>query len=352
MKKKKKDFNKLKDDLIESIHKYNFIIPFNSFYKLEESSVNSHSWFNIKTSPISYDINVRFKYRPANESIIKCKKIIILPSDEQKLILLDWLEAYRKMYNETLNIIKQLIMEKNKNMFNFRYIRTHKMKEYKQLLCNKTNINSHILDDAIKLACSSYKSANTNFKNGNIKHYRIRPMKQSKQSKIMDIEKCYFYKDGFCKTSLGKMITKDIFNFNDIDSDCKLHFNSKINRFTLLIPTTTECKRNNNKNFISIDPGLKTFLTGISSNKIYKISDNLTETIKNNLIKIDELTKVNNKKSRKRIATLKRKNYNKITDLHWKTINYLIVKEELKDIFIGNWSTLINFFEKKFINLG
>jgi len=243
------------------------------------------------------------------------------------------------MYNETLNIIKQLIIENDKNMFNFRYIRTYKMKEYKQILCDRIKINSHILDGAIKLACSSYKSASMNFKKGNIKYFNIRPIKQQKKSKIMDIEKCYFYKDGFCKTNLGKMITKESFNFNDIDSDCKLHYNSKINRFTLLIPIKSKCNINTNNNFISIDPGLKTFLTGISSNKIYKISDNLTETIKNNLNKIDELTKINNKNSRKRIVSLKCKNYNKITDLHWKTINYLIVKEKIKDIIIGNWST-------------
>lgn len=339
MKKKKKDFNKLKDDLIKSIHKYNFKIPFNSFYELTEQTVNSHSWFNIKTSPLNYTMDIKFNGKPSGDNIIKCKKIIILPSDKQQQVLLNWFEAYRKMYNETLNIIKQLILENNKNMFNFRYIRTNKMKEYKQLLSDRTKINSHFLDGAIKLACSSYKSARTNFKNGNIKCFKIRPIKQAKKSKIMDIEKCYFYKDGFCKNSLGKMLTKEDFNYNEIDSDCKLHYNYKLNRFTLLVPVKTECNKNSNNDFISIDPGLKTFLTGISSNKIYKIGDNLTETVKNNLTKIDKLTKINNKKSRKRIVSIKSKNYNKITDLHWKTINYLIVNEKLKDILIGNWST-------------
>lgn len=339
MRKKKKNFSELKENLIENIQKYNFIIPFNSFYKLDEKTVNSHSWFNIKTAPLNYDINVKFNGRLSNDNIIKCKKIIILPSEKQKQILLSWFEAYRKIYNETLKIIKLLIFEKNKNMFNFRYIRTYKMKEFKQKLSDKTNINSHILDGAIKLACSSYKSANTNFKNGNIKHFKIRPIKQQKKSKIIDIEKCYFYKEGFCKNNLGKMLTKDIFNFNEIDCDCKLHYNSIKNRFTLLIPIKKKCIQNSNDNFISIDPGLNTFLTGISSNKIYKIGDNLTKTIKKNLNKIDLLTKINNKKNRKRIATIKNKNYNIITDLHWKTINYLIVKEKSKDILIGNWST-------------
>lgn len=339
MKKKKKDFGKLKEDLIKSIHKYNFIIPFNSFYKLNESIDNSHSWFNIKTAKLNNNINIKFNGKPSNENTIKCKKIIILPTEEQKYTLLNWFESYRKMYNETLNVIKQLILENNKNMFNFRYIRTNKMTNIKQQLCNRTKINSHILDGAIKLACTSYKSAKTNLKNGNIKYFKIRPIKQAKKSKIMDIEKCYFYKDGFCKTSLGKMLTKDEFKFDEIDSDCKLHYNSVSNRFTLLVPVKTECKINKNKDFISIDPGLKTFLTGISSNKIYKIGDNLMTTVKNNLSRIDSLMKINNKKSRKRIESIKRKSYNKITDLHWKTINYLIVKKKLKDILIGNWST-------------
>lgn len=339
MKKRKKKTVDSKTELINKIHKYNFLIPFNSFYKLKYNNIKSNSWFTINKTSID-DINIDVNsIKSDNDVIIKCKKITLQPTNEQQIILLNWLEAYRKMYNKTLLIIKQLIAENNKNMFNSRYIRTYKMKDIKQKLISETNINSHILDGAIKLACSSYKSANSNYKNGNIKKFNIRPIKQSKKSKIMDLEKCYFYKEGFCKQTLGKMLTTCNFNFGEVNKDSKLHYNKSTNRFTLLIPVETDCKKLNNSGFISIDPGLKTFLTGISNNNVYKIGDNLIDIVKKNITKIDNFMKINNKISRKRIETLKRKTYNRISDLHWKTINYLIKTEAIKDILIGNWST-------------
>ena len=39
-------------------------------------------------------------------NFVKCKKIILLPSDNQKKILLDMLEGYRIIYNYTLKFIK------------------------------------------------------------------------------------------------------------------------------------------------------------------------------------------------------------------------------------------------------
>ena len=168
------------------------------------------------------------------------------------------------------------------------------MKSIKKQLTKKTKINSHILDGAIKLACTSYKSANTNLKNKNIKNYRIRPIKQSKKSKIMDLEQCYFKSGGFCKNTLGEIKTTYNFDFTQVKCDSKLHYNSINNKFTVLVPIKESCKDINNKDFISIDPGMKTFLTGISSNKIYKIGTNLIDNFKSTLNKIDNLSKINN----------------------------------------------------------
>jgi len=326
--------------LIEHIHKHNFKIPFNSFYHLKFKSTKSNSWFTIKKAKINNVIDMKFTANNNNnDAIIKCSKVTIQPSDEQRRILFNWFESYRKTYNETLRIIKQLIYDDDVNRFNFRFIRTHKMKEFKAKLIEKSKINSHILDGAIKLATSSYKSANSNLRSHNIENFNIRPIKQNKKSKIIDIERCYFHKTGLCKRILGTMKTNCRFDFSTIKSDCKVHYNKLLNRFTLLVPEQIDPKINNNKDFISIDPGLKTFLTGISTNKIYKIGDNLVDTYKHNLKRIDKLAKINNKKSRKNIESIKRNSFNKITDLHWKSINYLLNTEKKKDILIGNWST-------------
>jgi transposase len=339
MKIRKINFNSQKIILLNKINSYNYKIPFNSFYNIKFNNKISNGWFKIKEAEINKKININFSNQNFNDYIIKCKKVVILPSEKQQQILLSWFESYRKMYNNTLTVINRLIYENNKNKFNFRYIRTNEMKETKRLLTDESKINSHILDGAIKLACASYKSASSNYKNGHIKNYKIRPIKQSKKSKIMDIEKCNFSSFGFCKNSLGKIETNCNFNFNDVNSDCKLHYNKSNNRFTLLVPIKQKVNNNNNNNFISIDPGIKTFLTGISTNKVHKIGTNIIDIVKKELTDMDKLAKINNKIARKKILKKKISIKNKITDLHWKSINYLLSDCKVKNISIGNWST-------------
>lgn len=338
--KKKKDFKSSKDILVESIKTHNKIIPFDELNNLEYNKIHTDSWFTIKKSKLNKYINFEKQNDNLNnEKIIKCKKITILPTDEQLKILLNWFESYRKCYNEAIYIIKQLIKENNKKALDFKYVRTKKMKFIKETLTKQTNINSHILDGAIKLACTSYKSAISNHKNGHIKHFRIRYIKQSKKSKIMDIEKCYFNSDGFCIRSLGKMNNNCNFKYKEINNDCKLHYNSLTKKFTLLVPYYEDCKENNTNNFISIDPGVKTFLTCITNNRTYKMGTNIQKNITKDLNNLDKFASFNNKLGRKRMIKIRSRIYNKITDLHWKTINFILNRKQLKNVFIGDWST-------------
>ena len=83
-------------------------------------------------------------------------------------------------------------------------------------------------DGAIKLACSNYKSALSNFKAGNIKIFRIRYWNYNKPIKIMDLEKSDFSKNTIRNKVLGKVIgyyNGKEFDFN-VDNDCKLQKNN------------------------------------------------------------------------------------------------------------------------------
>ena len=94
--------------------------------------MKSDSWFNIEKCKINSDLELtKIDETTFNPEIIKCKKVIILPNKEQKEILFNWFESYRKMYNNTLIFIKKLINEKHKYKFNFRYIRTYIAKDIK-----------------------------------------------------------------------------------------------------------------------------------------------------------------------------------------------------------------------------
>ena len=245
------------------------------------------------------------------------------------------------MYNKTIHIMRQRWFNKEPTSTNFKYLRTYCLKEEKNSIMKQYNAPSHMLDGAIKLACASYKSAFSNFKNGHIRHFNIRYLKKNKKSHIFDIEKMCFNETSFYSSFLGKKIlNKENFSYKNINHDSKLHYNTETKIFTLLIPENVEIIENiNNNEYISIDPGIRTFLTCLTNNSNFEINNNNQSLIKSKLLemdKIDNKKKIKNKKEVLRKRSLKIQNL--ITDLHWKSVNYLMKKEQT-NIIIGNWST-------------
>ena len=109
-------------------------------------------------------------------------------------------------------------------MINFYKLRLLLIKE-KQEILKKSNIKVHDIDGAIKLACTMYKSATTNYIRGHINGFRIRKWKNNKQSKIMDLENASFSEKGIRSNILGLVKTSyngEEINFKGIQSDCKL----------------------------------------------------------------------------------------------------------------------------------
>lgn len=76
----------------------------------------------------------------------------------------------------------------------------------------------------------------------------------------------------------------------------------------LLKPVQTNkyvCKNNSKNKYISLDPGIRCFLTGYTKTQDIKIVENLTQTISKHLNKIDtikrkELSKKNKSNCRKK----------------------------------------------------
>jgi IS605 OrfB family transposase len=98
--------------------------------------------------------------------------------------------------------------------------------------------------------------------------------------------------------------------------------------------------KTNNVNDIAIDPGLRTFMTGISNDHTVEIGTNFQDQVKKKLVRIDNLTKnLNISKGRlDKLVTKTRLNLkNKVNDYHWKIANHLI--NNYKHILIGNFST-------------
>lgn len=308
MTKKEKFKEKFKEKHISGLKKlnkiYNSKIPLNELFNNINNSIDSNSWFSIKErNQFRKENLLQFKNTKTSIKIIKCNKLIILPTDEQKEILLRLMKAYRLMYNRTIRMMRSKWKNNEKTSTNFKYIRTYLLKNEKDTLRRQYKAPSHMLDGAIKLACASYKSAFTNYRNGNIKYFNIRYLKNNKKSHIIDIEKTAFSKNTFYKTFIkGEMKNKEDFCYTNIKYDSKLHYNTQTKRFTLLIPEKIESLNNNkNNDYISIDPGVRTFLSCLTNNNTIEISNNNQKYIKSKLLKIDKINSLTNLKNKKKL---------------------------------------------------
>lgn len=337
------------------------------------------------------------------DKLYRCNKVVLLPTSQQSKLLLNMMDGYRIVYNITIKFIKardfeykqqqkniinvpkpilskeekeqikldkKAISEKKKKMTKEELIEENRKKRVEKInrlksdnnnemtldpkiictyflkdkiaeISNKYKTPIHTLNQAVKLACVSFKSAMTNFRNGNIKSYRIREIKKDKDSLIMDIEKSAFSKNGLTIVSsvLGKkLLNKSNLKYNEIKNDCKIHYNKNTKKFILLVPQIVERETNNKESYISIDPGLRTFLNCKTNNSYIEIWNNLRDNLKKGIEKIDFFSNKKNGKQRKRYTRIsKEKVKNQVKDTHNKIINYLT--KTYKTIIIGKWST-------------
>ena len=282
--------------------------------------------------------------------------------------------------NSTKKALKKLIIsierdkrefvskeEIQQNITSSSFIRTYCLVGAKEDIIKKSGIShldyntkvpSHVLDYAIKLACANYKSAITNYKKGNIKHFRIRYWKYKKDKKILDVEKCYINESTIFPRILGNMKfkydgkeynqLKDIKYHNKagkliklmkVDSGSKLQYNALTNKYYLFIPIKIEKEEIVNKNnVIAIDPGVRNFINGISENGLVKIGEDVKNKIQEKLKRIDHINNKNSKvkHKKKKIRNKRRQLENLVKELHWKTIHYLT--ENYNHILIGDLS--------------
>jgi len=354
MKKRKKIYNNCveKSKLTKKIKKnnYNIWLP-NSKIKL--GYINNNTWFDINKSrniTLNEDFKLKKNKNISSKQLYKIIKVNLKFNDDQKKILNKWFLSYIKMYNEALNLIKIKLINKDDNI-NFFAIRKEllniKAEIYQKYENSKTKINVHDLDLAVKLACSNVKSSLSNMKNKNIKHFRIRYWKYNKKIKILDLEKINFCDNSIRKKNFGNV--KSYFNgkefkLNNINCDSRLIYNDFNKQYILYVPIKDESKikrqaLKKNK-IISLDPGLRTFMSGISESHIIKIGTNCSDKIKSYLNRIDKINnneKISDSKKRKCEKRYNKKLGNYMDELHWKTINYLTKSYET--ILIGDMSS-------------
>ncbi len=318
---------------------------------------------------------------------MKIKNTDKLPNIDYKMIKIDmklnathkkifnnWFKSSTVMYNETLNYIKKTYsftkheITKNKiigekDFYNSYGIR-NKMKEIKlkiqkdfsfeinkeETISKKKNIKCaidvHTLDKTIFQLTQNIKSAVSNVRNGNFKFFRMKYWKYTRPSQTLEIEKTKIKEGILCKS-----IFKDLpgikyfyngkkYELKEINCDFKINYNSITDKYTLMVPEKIEkidyCNTNNN---IVLDPGLRTFMTGVSNNEYLSIGNDIHSKIKQSLSRLHKIKnneKISNKIKKKNEKSINRKIENKVNEMHWKIIDFLT--ENYDTIFLGDMS--------------
>lgn len=360
----KKRRKKFIEDFNISLPKFTSNLP--SFVSAnKKENITSFSWFDInryKTKKVSNNLNINTNF---SEQIISCQKIKMILDDTQKIIIDKWFQSYTNMYNATLDYIRnncgtfknEVIRRKLKNIDKKLYVNAYnlrdELKEIRNGIINDsqiisinkdTKIQTHTLDYAVRQLVSNIKSAMTNLRKGHIKKFRIKFWKHSRPSKTIEIEKQYIRNNKICSKILGDIkyeYNNSEYKLDNIDSNVKINYNSITNEYLLLIPIKnipTEIEEKP-RNFISLDPGLRTFMTGLTERECLKIGTNVNQTIKTYIRRLNKIK--NNKEIPKKIKKkneemINRKIYNKVDDLQWKTIDFLI--KNFKNILLGDMS--------------
>jgi transposase len=186
------------------------------------------------------------------------------------------------------------------------------------------------------------KSSITNLNNSNTKKSKLRYIKKSKKSKIFKVENYGSITDNsFFTSKLGKYLhSNPSINYKKSNSTLST-IQYKNGKFYMLVKKKLTINKNNNKNkIISLDPGHKTFLTGLSNDCLLEIGKNVDKKIRKRLNKMDKIKKQKRKKvknKRKHLLKHEKKLANYVNNLHWQTVNYLT--SNYSHILLGNYST-------------
>lgn len=334
---------------MDKIKNYKLVIDeFNISYKSYKNIDNKRKEIIKNKNKINRKVQHLINKKKKNK---KDKKEINMLIDKLQIINKD-IKILNISYDNAFKKLNQMIRIKNKEenkikyMFNHERLRTCVLKTIRNHIQIKSTFNSdnririHILDTAIRMACTSYKSCITNYIEGNIKKFRIKYWRHNKNKKIMEIESEFIINNKMFYNVFGDFTYK--YNNKDYKLEketLKILYVKDINKYYLLVSEKINQKESKSNKYIAIDQGLKPFMACRTNNELISIGSNTSKMVKYYLNKIDIINNANNlskkekrKKERKYYLKLK----NKMDEIHWKSIKYII--DNYKYIIIGNLS--------------
>lgn len=356
-------------------HKFketNFFVPNKNF---EWSSLEKHNKSHFKHVDVkqsiyetvipqknvnNFNLDTYKKIESKNKKVLcdylMCKQVEIFPNDEQKKILLNWIELARETYNITLKHVKAYGLKSNQVLREYILEKAFSKKFKDKLFKERDEMNKawlvpcNVIREAIKDVIKSYNSSIALLKSGYIKNFDVKKKSTFKVKQTIVIQSSDFNKtkNSFYESYLKEMNSGN-FNLSDVRNiykcDVRLTYNQRNKRFMLNIPVRKDfdAKKTLTKkyNVCGIDGGNKTFMT------IYNPEGECEKIF--NRDKIKRLTNLVKKKySLNRVKDKKRKHYKALIkvnykiecfrkELHYKTASYICSK--YNEIYLGKLST-------------
>ena len=228
---------------------------------------------NIKQDPFKVG---RAKMLENSLKPIRARKIRFYPNREQKTVFRKWIGTYRYLYNKILNLIISGKEEPNPTNLRNKYVPKNRVSEEEKWMLE---VPKEVRVEAIKEACKNLITNKKRVKEGGITHFKMKYKRKKNLRQTISIPKSAFFHSADTFKIYPKILgDQKLFRKHDTSkNDRKLfatNYDIKImmekpNYWTLIVPHEVSPKKNGkveNQDFpiISLDPGLRTFLTGYS----------------------------------------------------------------------------------------
>ena len=269
---------------------------------------------------------------------VYCRKIRFYPDKDQKILFEKCFGATRYFHNKSLDWIK----DNPNTSYSHITLRKNCLTSDKDLSLSdkwQSDIPYDTRQLALKQLASNMKTNFTLLRRKRISHFQMKYKAKRNTSQICHINKKAFNVNTmrmFPRRLKGKISLKRKRNMRrwkrEIRSvECDFVVKREEDRYYLCIPQKCQEVVNNPKyDTVSLDPGVRTFQTIYSSEEVGKIGDGTSIGLLRLYERIDKLTGIlketdgrKRRNIKRRCISLRTKVRNIVTDLHWKTANYL-----------------------------
>ena len=325
--------NKLKDRLIKSINTIN----------------NNSNYDNKKKSNLIQSLTTKINNKVKNiDKIMVCRKFRLSFNNQQILILNKWFNCCDELFNYCVFINNECYKD---NIYFPTDIKNARELIFDSYYGNESKpIPYDILDDVINSFCSIIKSCLTNLTNKTINHFEIKEKHNTKSKSIL-IRKQLIDNNGFYKSFLGKIKGFNKITIANINSDCRLVYDTILGHYYFIVPQYIQPKLiNNRKPIVSLDPGEKHFMTYYSLTESGNIGSDMRTnflSIRDKISYYQRVLKRNKNKKNKSIKHKKKLNIkiqkqynkikNKVKELHNQTAIHLV--RNYDKILLPNFGT-------------